>query len=62
MLKMDDERKIITEEEFCEMVGKLKEIDLCRLLVNLQAMVSTIRLYKIANSILLTILKTTPLS
>jgi hypothetical protein len=62
VVKMGEDRKRISQEEMSGMVQKLKDIDLGRLMVNLQTMVSTVRLYKIANTILLTILKSTTLA
>lgn len=41
------------------MVTKLKDIDLPRLLITVQAMASTVKLYKVANKLLISILKKT---
>lgn len=41
------------------MVNKLKDIDLSKLLLSIQTMASTVKLYKVANRILVSILKTT---
>ena len=41
------------------MIGKLKNIDFLKLLLNIQTMISTVKLYKMGNRILFSLLKQT---
>lgn len=53
MLNEAEDTKNVTEEEFRELVKQLKEIDFTRLLITIQTMASTVKMYKIANRLLL---------
>lgn len=53
MVNEAEEVSITSQDEFENMVKQLKEIDLHRLLLNVQSMTSTVKLYKMGNRILL---------
>ncbi len=53
MVNEAEEISITSQDEFENMVKQLKEIDLHRLLLNVQSMTSTVKLYKMGNRILL---------
>lgn len=53
MVNEAEEISITSQDEFENMVKQLKEIDLHRLLLNVQSMTSTVKLYKMGNKILL---------